>query len=82
VETARTEPKGGTHRPVTKKELLKTAEKIERSIEALVQRHREEEDEKQIRTHHRDAEERIIATLNRKKEKLISWLSEGGGRSP
>lgn len=66
-------------RSETKKEILKKAEKIERSIKALVRRHREE-DEKQIRTHHRDTEEQTIATLNRKIEERTSWLSDNDDR--
>ncbi|MFP4206719.1 MAG: hypothetical protein ACLFSP_11470, partial [Spirochaetaceae bacterium] len=59
----------------TKKELLKKAEKIERSIEALVARHREE-DEKQSRSQSRESEEQKIATLTKKAEKITAWLSE------
>jgi transposase len=63
----------------TKKELLKKAEKIERSIEALVTRHREE-DEKQIRSERRASEEQKISTLRKKADKITSWLSENEER--
>ncbi len=63
----------------TKKELLKKAETIERSIEALVARHREE-DEKQIRSESRESEEQKIATLKKKAEKIISWTCENEDR--
>ena len=63
----------------TKKELLKKAEKIERSIEALVARHREE-DEKQIRSESRESEAKKIATLKKKAQKIISWTSENEDR--
>jgi transposase len=63
----------------TKKELLKKAEKIERSIESLVQRHREE-DERQIRSESRESEEQKLATLKKKAEKIISWTAENDDR--
>lgn len=63
----------------TKKELLKKAEKIERSIEALVARHREE-DEKQIHSRSRESEEQKIATLTKKAGKITAWLCENEER--
>ena len=63
----------------TKKELLKKAEKIERSVEALVSRHREE-DEHEIRRESRASEEQKIATLERKARKIVSWTSENEDR--
>jgi len=63
----------------TKKELLKKAEKIERSIEALVHRHREE-DEKQLRCESREREERKVATLKKRAQKIISWTAENDER--
>jgi len=59
----------------TKAELVKKADKIERSIKDLVSRHRQE-DERGERSAARTVEEKTVETLSAKADRITRWLAE------